>query len=60
MNKGKDFWAPRKHGFDDDGPMAYAPRQRTTRPSGRSDGFGDDSVAARRPFAGASRRSMRP
>ena len=23
MNKGKDFWTPRKHGFDDDGPMPY-------------------------------------
>jgi CspA family cold shock protein len=37
MNKGKDFWAPRRHGFDDDGPMAYEPRQRPSRPLGRSD-----------------------
>ncbi len=21
MNKGKDIWAPRRHGFDDDGPV---------------------------------------
>ena len=39
MNKGKEFWAPRKHGFDDDGPIAYAPRQRMGRPNGRSDGL---------------------
>ena len=23
MSKGKDFRAPRKRGFDDDGPMSY-------------------------------------
>jgi len=45
MNKVKDFWAPRKHGFDDDGPMAYAPRQRSARPNGRSEGFGDEAPA---------------
>ena len=45
MNKGKDFWAPRKHGFDDDGPMAYAQRQRPPRPNGRSDGLGDEASA---------------
>ncbi len=39
MTKGRDFWAPRKHGFDDDGPVSVAPRQRTARPSAR------DSVA---------------
>jgi cold shock protein len=37
MNKGKDFWAPRRHGFDDDGPMAYEPRQRA-RPQMRPEG----------------------
>ena len=26
MSKGKDFRAPRKRGFDDDGPMPYEPR----------------------------------
>jgi len=45
MNKGKDFWAPRKHGFDDDGPMAYAPRQHSPRPNGRSEGLGDEAPA---------------
>jgi len=44
MNKGKDFWAPRKHGFDDDGPVAYAPRQRSERPNGRSEGLGDEAA----------------
>ena len=43
MNKGRDFWAPRKHGFDDDGPMQFAPRQRTPRLNGH-DGF--DAEAA--------------
>ena len=45
MNKTKDFWAPRKHGFDDDGPLAYAPRQRSLRPNGRSEGLGDEAPA---------------
>src|SRR5450755_801080 len=31
MSKGKDFRAPRKRGFDDDGPMTYDPRPRTSR-----------------------------
>ncbi len=35
MTKGRDFWAPRKHGFDDDGPMPFAPRPRAVRPNGR-------------------------
>ncbi len=42
MNKANDFWAPRKHGFDDDGPVAYASRQRPMRPNGRQE-FGDDA-----------------
>jgi len=46
MNKGKDFWAPRKHGFDDDGPMPYEPKQRPTRPHGRSEGPIVDSFAS--------------
>ena len=29
MNRSKDFWAPRRHGFDDDGPMAYEQRSRS-------------------------------
>jgi cold shock protein len=31
MSKGKDFRAPRKRGFDDDGPMTYESRPRTSR-----------------------------
>jgi CspA family cold shock protein len=31
MSKGKDFRAPRKRGFDDDGPMPYESRPRPTR-----------------------------
>ncbi len=31
MSKGKDFRAPRKRGFDDDGPMPYEPKSRTPR-----------------------------
>jgi cold shock protein len=31
MSKGKDFRAPRKRGFDDDGPMPYESRPRTSR-----------------------------
>ena len=37
MSRGKDFWEPRRHGFDDDGPMPYEPRQRQSRPHGGSD-----------------------
>ena len=31
MSKGKDFRAPRKRGFDDDGPMPYESRPRPSR-----------------------------
>lgn len=37
MSRGKDFWEPRRHGFDDDGPMPYEPRQRQSRPHGGTD-----------------------
>ena len=42
MSKGKDFRAPRKRGFDDDGPMPYEPKPRTSRGFGGSPdgGFG--------------------
>ncbi len=42
MSKGKDFRAPRKRGFDDDGPMPYEPRPRGTRTfgGGPDAGFG--------------------
>src|SRR5271156_2347454 len=31
MSKGKDFRAPRKRGFDDDGPMSYDSKPRQSR-----------------------------
>jgi len=34
MSKGKDFRAPRKRGFDDDGPMPYESRPRPSRSHG--------------------------
>jgi CspA family cold shock protein len=42
MSKGKDFRAPRKRGFDDDGPMPYEPRSRGPRSfgGGPDAGFG--------------------
>src|SRR5579863_4766478 len=42
MSKGKDFRAPRKRGFDDDGPMPYEPRPRGARGfgGGPDAGFG--------------------
>ena len=41
MSKGKDFRAPRKRGFDDDGPMPYESRPRPSRGFGGSpDGGG--------------------
>jgi CspA family cold shock protein len=56
MSKGKDFRAPRKRGFDDDGPMPYEPKTRTPRAfGGASDGgFGTPAMgmAATAPAAG--------
>jgi cold shock protein len=43
MSKGKDFRAPRKRGFDDDGPMPYESRPRPSRGFGggpEGSGFG--------------------
>ena len=42
MSKGKDFRAPRKRGFDDDGPMPYEPKLRSSRGFGGApdSGFG--------------------
>jgi CspA family cold shock protein len=37
MNRTSDSWAPRRHGFDDDGPADYAQRQRTQRSFGRTE-----------------------
>ncbi len=44
MNKGKDFWTPRKHGFDDDGPMPFDARRDFSRGRSRPDGM-DDTFA---------------
>ena len=46
MSKGKDFRAPRKRGFDDDGPMPYEPRPRGARAfgGGPDAGFGGAPV----------------
>src|SRR5271165_2614361 len=46
MNKGRDFWTPRRHGFDDDGPMPYETRRDPSRGRGRPDNGVDDSFAA--------------
>ncbi len=41
MSKGKDFRAPRKRGFDDDGPMSYESKPRPSRGYGSApDGSG--------------------
>src|SRR5580700_11961296 len=49
MSKGKDFRAPRKRGFDDDGPMPYEPKPR----SSRAFGGGPDSAFGGAPMGGA-------
>ncbi len=50
MSKGKDFRAPRKRGFDDDGPMPYEPRPRGARGfgGGPDAGFGGAPMMAPR------------
>ncbi len=58
MNKGKEFWAPRKHGFDDDAPVGYATRPRPARPIGRAEGFGDESSASDLATASISQPSV--
>ena len=46
MSKGKDFRAPRKRGFDDDGPMSYESRPRPARGyGGAPDGGGFGGAA---------------
>src|SRR5271167_4587454 len=46
MSKGKDFRAPRKRGFDDDGPMPFEPKTRSSRAfgGGPDSGFGGASL----------------
>ena len=49
MSKGKDFRAPRKRGFDDDGPMSYELRPRPSRGYGGAPdggGFGGAPMGA--------------
>jgi cold shock protein len=49
MSKGKDFRAPRKRGFDDDGPMSYESRPRPSRGYGGAPdggGFGGSPMGA--------------
>ncbi|HKI13421.1 MAG TPA: cold shock domain-containing protein [Roseiarcus sp.] len=52
MSKGKDFRAPRKRGFDDDGPMSYESKPRPSRGYGgapEGGGFGGSPVGG--PFS---------
>nr|WP_113890080.1 cold shock domain-containing protein [Roseiarcus fermentans] len=51
MNKGKDFWTPRRHGFDDDGPLSYERRDVSRGRSSRPEG------AIEEPFAGGAASS---
>ena len=51
MSKGKDFRAPRKRGFDDDGPMPYELRPRPSRSYG---GGPDGGGFGGSPMGGAS------
>ena len=45
MNRGKDFWAPRRHGFDDDAPPDFEQRHRPQRsPIRPDDGFGEPAM----------------
>ena len=56
MSKGKDFRAPRKRGFDDDGPMPYEPKPR----SSRGFGGGPDSGFGGAPLGGPSSAPSAP
>ena len=50
MNKGKDFYTPRRHGFDDDGPISYERRDFSrgrARPEGAiGESFASDGAAS--------------
>ncbi len=54
MSKGKDFRAPRKRGFDDDGPMQYESRARPSRGfgGGPDAGFGGPPMGGSSPSGG--------
>jgi len=56
MSKGKDFRAPRKRGFDDDGPMPYEPKLRSSRGFGGAPdgGFGGPPLGGGAPAAPAA------
>jgi CspA family cold shock protein len=56
MSKGKDFRAPRKRGFDDDGPMPYEPKPRSSRGFGGAPdgGFGGPPLGGGAPAAPAA------
>jgi CspA family cold shock protein len=56
MSKGKDFRAPRKRGFDDDGPMPFEPKTR----SSRVFGGGPDSGFGGAPMGGPGGASAAP
>jgi CspA family cold shock protein len=56
MSKSKDFREPRKRGFDDDGPMPYEPKPRSSRGFGGApdSGFGGPSLGGAAPSAAVS------
>jgi cold shock protein len=56
MSKGKDFRAPRKRGFDDDGPMPYEPKPR----SARTYSGGPDAGFAGPPIGGGANPGAGP
>jgi CspA family cold shock protein len=57
MNKGKDFWTPRRHGFDDDGPMSYE-RRDSSRGRSRSESAMEEPFANGGTAAQASQPSL--
>jgi CspA family cold shock protein len=61
MSKGKDFRAPRKRGFDDDGPMSYESRPRPARGyGGAPDGGGFGGAPAGGPSSGPTNSGAPP
>ena len=54
MSKGKDFRAPRKRGFDDDGPMPYEPKPRRARGFGGGPDVGFGGPPAGGPMGGCA------
>jgi CspA family cold shock protein len=61
MSKGKDFRAPRKRGFDDDGPMSYESKPRQSRGyGGAPDGGGFGGSPMGGPSTGPMNSSAPP